>query len=257
MPVPPPPAELDLELTSDDVAFFADAGYLVIERLTHDDDVAWVNERYDEVLAVRNGSYVDFSGQADRSVEQFLQPELVLPELMATTVYRNARTVADQLLAQPASFSGGNLFHKPAASEGRTHWHQDESFHEHLDTMLGLPYEPTDSLTVWLALQDVTADMGALEFVPGSHRRGLLPYEFIDGDPAHEAFRARRVVDVDPSTAVCCRLKAGGATVHSTYTIHGAGGNASSTPRRAWTNSFFAPPVPHHLVAGDRERMAT
>jgi ectoine hydroxylase-related dioxygenase (phytanoyl-CoA dioxygenase family) len=259
MPVPPPATRFDIELTSDDVDFFATHGYLVIERLTTDDDVAWVNERYDEVLAVRNGSYVDFSGRGDRSVEQFLQPELVLPELMATTAYRNARAVADRLLAQPASFSGGNLFHKPPASAGRTHWHQDESFHEHLDVMLGRPYQASDSLTVWLALQDVTAEMGALEFVPGSHRRGLLPYELVDDDPTHEAFRARRVVDLDSAgvaDAVCCPLRAGGATVHSSFTIHGASGNASSTPRRAWTSSFFAQPVPHHLVAGDLQRMA-
>jgi len=255
MPTPPPAARFDVELSHDDVELMSANGYLVLDRITTDDEIDWLNARYDEVLAVRDGSYVDFSGKGDGSTEQFLQPELVLPELMATNTYRNARAIADRLLPTPAVFSGGNLFNKPAGSDSPTLWHQDESFHEHLDRMLGHDHHTTNSLTVWLALTDVTIEAGALRFVPGSHLHGLLPYELVD-DAEHEAFRARQVVGFDTSTAITCPIPAGAATVHLSQTVHGAGGNTTSGPRRAWTNSFFADPVPVHLTAGDRHRMA-
>jgi len=255
MPTPPPAIRFDLELTEDQAGFFAERGYLVLDRVTTDEEIEWLNGHYDAILATRGESYVDFSGDGTEAIEQFLQPELVLPELMATVTFRNARAIADRLLPSPAAYCGGNLFHKPAGSRRETAWHQDESFHEHLDGMLGVEHQPNHSLTVWTALQDVTDDAGALRFVPGSHRWGLLPYEFLDDDPEREAFRARRVVALDASTAVTCPIPAGGATVHDGRTVHGAGANLGSGPRRGWTNSFFAEPVPRHLIASDRARL--
>jgi ectoine hydroxylase-related dioxygenase (phytanoyl-CoA dioxygenase family) len=58
-------------------------------------------------------------------------------------------------------------FVKPPAAEGTREsvWHQD------------FPYNPIDRrgmLTVWMAIEDVPANAGALRFVPGSHRLGPL-----------------------------------------------------------------------------------
>ena len=62
-------------------------------------------------------------------------------------------------------------FVKPAATEGTREsvWHQD------------FPYNPIDRrgmLTIWVAIEDVPAEAGALRFVPGSHRLGPLALAF-------------------------------------------------------------------------------
>ena len=119
-------------------------------------------------------------------------------------------------------------FVKPPASDGTREsvWHQD------------FPYNPIDRrgmLTIWLAIEDVPAEAGALRFVPGSHRLGPLGRL----DLVSEEYRPADLLRDDDmglvGEPVTVALEAGEATVHDALTLHGAGPNMSSNPRRAWT----------------------
>jgi ectoine hydroxylase-related dioxygenase (phytanoyl-CoA dioxygenase family) len=114
-------------------------------------------------------------------------------------------------------------FTKPPASVGtrQSVWHQD------------YPYNPIDRrgfVSVWLAVEDVTEDMGAMRFVPGSHRLGPLGRFDLVGRE-HEWHETLRPV-TQP-------LAAGEATVHDGLMLHGAGENRSDRPRRGWTMIFI------------------
>jgi ectoine hydroxylase-related dioxygenase (phytanoyl-CoA dioxygenase family) len=115
----------------------------------------------------------------------------------------------------PSSTSGGS---------GQTVWHQD------------FPNHPIDRLggaTVWIALDDVSADQGAMSFVSGSHREGPLGRTYSSGTSTggkdHLAQypwlldRYRRSAPVE--------LQAGDATFHHPLTVHGAGANTTHRPR--------------------------
>ena len=82
-------------------------------------------------------------------------------------------------------------------------WHQDEAYWE--------PELEYHALGCWLPLHDVSEEMGTMQFVPGSHRRGVLPHHPKDGDVKLHLL----TVDVDTSTAVACPLTAGGCTFHT------------------------------------------
>ena len=123
-------------------------------------------------------------------------------------------------------------FTKPPQAEGtrQSVWHQD------------WPYNPIDRrgfLSVWIAVDDVTEEMGAIRFVPGSHRLGPLGRFDLVGEEHGWADVLRpedlELVD-DPVTQP---LAAGEATVHDGLTLHGAGENLSDVPRRAWTIIFI------------------
>ena len=46
------------------------------------------------------------------------------------------------------------------------HWHQDDAYYsQHVDSMT--------RMSVWIPLQDTTAEQGTIKVVPGSHKRGL------------------------------------------------------------------------------------
>ena len=57
------------------------------------------------------------------------------------------------------------LFNKAAAGGSDIPWHQDDG------SLWGLDREP--ELQIWTALDDAPVDGGCLEFLPGSHARGL------------------------------------------------------------------------------------
>ena len=90
-------------------------------------------------------------------------------------------------------------------------------------------------LTIWIAIEDVPAEAGALRFVPGSHRLGPLGRL----DLVSEEHTPRDLLRDDDmglvGEPVTVPLKAGEATVHDALTLHGAGPNTSTRPRRAWT----------------------
>ena len=121
-----------------------------------------------------------------------------------------------------------------------TGWHQD------------LPYLPVDGrhlLTMWLAIDDVEADMSTMEYVPRSHRigslgrqipfdaarRGELPIEVLAkaGMPKHWSEllndHDREFIGEKVSFAV----KAGEAIAHDGMMIHSTGANTSDKVRRA------------------------
>ncbi len=100
------------------------------------------------------------------------------------------------------------------------------------------PNFPLDrnALTVWIALCEITPDMGPVQFYSGSHKCGLL-----GGIPFHSKFD---LVDEYPELARFAlspahHMQPGDATVHHSLTVHGA--SANSTPHQRWSflTSYF------------------
>jgi ectoine hydroxylase-related dioxygenase (phytanoyl-CoA dioxygenase family) len=126
------------------------------------------------------------------------------------------------------------LFVKDEGSGVRTPWHND------------LPYWPltgTQVLTVWLALDPIVRDNGALEFIRGSHRwnRRYRPfYTDDDGHPAH-SFHAdgdefdelpRFEDERDRHDIVWWDMEPGDAIAFHGLTVHGAAGHCRPGMRR-------------------------
>jgi len=112
-------------------------------------------------------------------------------------------------------------FAKPAMYSVGTPPHQDQAFYyEHFDDEL--------AISLWVALDDVTENSGALEFVPTSVQT-LLPHtqsQCIGFD--RELAEAVDDLPFERVTVLC-----GGCVVHHAYTIHRTAPNRSNRPRRA------------------------
>ena len=95
--------------------------------------------------------------------------------------------------------------------------------------------DPTKVVTVWVGLDDATADNGALEVVPGSHRLGRvegrrsdLVFERNEIDPA--AFDTSQLVPVE--------VPAGTAIFFGPFLVHRSAGNTTDHDRRALLYSY-------------------
>jgi ectoine hydroxylase-related dioxygenase (phytanoyl-CoA dioxygenase family) len=113
------------------------------------------------------------------------------------------------------------LFCKAAVGGKSTPWHQDGEY---------WPIRPLETVTAWIALDDVDTENGCLRVIPGSHKsRELLSHH---KDTSGEgvlnlALKEELWHTADP---VDLELKAGQFSLHDVYMVHGAEPNRS--PRR-------------------------
>ncbi|WP_037490747.1 phytanoyl-CoA dioxygenase family protein [Sphingobium indicum] len=120
----------------------------------------------------------------------------------------------------------------------------------HQDTP-GHPYIESNFLTAWVALDEVAADMGALQFYSGSHKLGNLGYTH---DPAIRA-QWQPILDKYCVLTEPVTLQPGDATFHINGTMHGTQANTSGQPRWSWM-SVMVPGdarytgAPHRYIDG-------
>src|SRR5262245_59822686 len=120
---PPPATHFEVQPTAAEIEFFREHGYLVVERITSDEEIDWIRQIYDFIFsaeqAERPGAPVDRSGTrgADEPVmlSQAFMPEVRFPELLTTVHWRNARRYAAALLDTPEAelTSWGHMIRKP------------------------------------------------------------------------------------------------------------------------------------------------
>jgi ectoine hydroxylase-related dioxygenase (phytanoyl-CoA dioxygenase family) len=145
-----------------------------------------------------------------------------------TTARRFAR-VAAELLGVPAV----RLYHDQAlfkeAGGGPTPFHQDQFY---------WPFDKDLTVTMWMPLVDVPAEIGSMTFASGSHRLGhVADVPISDESEAHfRDFIEEKGLHLDTHGA----LAAGDATFHAGWTLHGAPPNPTGTLRAVMTVIYFA-----------------
>jgi hypothetical protein len=231
-----PPLSPPLRLTDAQVASFRRDGFLRIDALTDDAEVADLLVLYDELFH-RDGGFaagdrIELNADVARApLPQIVNPERYAPRLIQGQAYRNAGEIARQLLGSDCASTGNHAIVKPARIGGATPWHQDEAYWD--------PRYAHRAVSIWLALQPATLENGCMSFIPGSHRWPVLPHELLSADS-----HGLRLSETTPDAAqTICELPAAGATVHDGRTLHSAGPNLSARPRRALVFGFGLAPV--------------
>jgi ectoine hydroxylase-related dioxygenase (phytanoyl-CoA dioxygenase family) len=83
--------------------------------------------------------------------------------------------------------------------------------------------------------------MGAMQFVRGSHKRGLIPHLHAD-EPKHNLLIIDESI-IDENDIVPCPLKKGGATFHDKLTLHYTAVNTTDRQRLAFPVEFETRPT--------------
>jgi len=236
-----------IQLTDEQIRFYREEGYLVIDQISTPEELAALREIYDRLFSERagreRGDQFDLAGSDEEGKEaklpQILGPSNYAPEMLNTLAWANAGAITAQLWGAEAAYRGDHAILKPAGYGSPTPWHQDEAYWD--------PSVNHQSLSIWMPLQDVDASAGCLHFVPHSHEGEVLPHRPIGGDARVHGLELDPAAPVDLSTAVGVPLKAGGCTIHSQRTLHYAPANTSDTPRRAWIMMASQPTTPRKV----------
>ena len=129
-----------------------------------------------------------------------------------------------------------NLIWKPPGTTGRVQWHQDYAY---------WPLSAPSGLTMWLALDDVTEEMGCLHYIPGSHHLGeKQPTTFISpGSPSWRADLPPLEWESAEADAVAVPLSRGHMLLHHPLSWHMSPANLTQRHRRAWSLTFITSDV--------------
>jgi hypothetical protein len=222
-----------VELSSEQVESFREQGFLSLERITSDEDVAALRESYDRIFAERagrdEGFQFDLAGTDEEGKQarlpQILAPAKYAPEMNDSQLLQNATKIARQILGDDANCSFVHAILKPALDGAETPWHQDAAYWN--------PNVMARSISIWVPLQEATLENGCMEFVPGSHKLDVVPHQSIGGDTRVHGLELTEESRHHVENVVPCPIPAGGCTIHHGYMLHGAGANRSNRPRRA------------------------
>jgi hypothetical protein len=130
-----------------------------------------------------------------------------------------------------------NALTKDPHTGGELKWHQDYAY---------WPLAQPNAVTIWIALDDVTFDNGAVQMAKSSHLLGeRLPRVFGTGATY---FKDRRPAAVREITTPAdegldvdtLEMKAGEASIHHSLTWHASGENMTDRPRRASVFRYVA-----------------
>jgi len=237
-----PTVEFTADVSARNLAEFTERGFTSIERITSDEELAWLGEVYDLLFEERveavPGGYFDLIRPYD-SEGGDLQPQIITPEtryaeLRRTSFWRNGRMLASKLLGiDMKSLRGwGHMIRKPPRIGDSLPWHQDEAYWD--------PAFEYVALGCWMPLDPATLESGCMSFIPGSHRGEVRFHRHLGDDPKVHAL----VIDeVDASSAVPVLVAPGGAVFHHCRILHRSGPNRSARVRRAYANEWQLTPV--------------
>jgi ectoine hydroxylase-related dioxygenase (phytanoyl-CoA dioxygenase family) len=234
-PVPTMPTlDTDYPLTEAQIADFRRNGFVYLPGLCSADEVAYYRQA---IAAATYAHNTERRPLAERDTFrklalQTMQIRYHDPVVMQFVTARRFAKVAARLLAVTGVrlYHDQSLFKEPGGEVANiTPWHQD------------LYYWPFNEGTVcglWMPLIDLNETMGNLRFVKGSHLHGYLGDHHIS-DKSQAVYdqwiadHGADVVDVVP-------MRAGDATFHHGWCVHGARPNRSNVMREAMVVAYFA-----------------
>lgn len=174
----------------------------------------------------------DFADHPYRESGLVYSPHLLLPFVDEITRRPAILDQVSQILGPDLLVWSVTLFVKEAASPDYVSWHQD------------LTYWGLDSLqeaTAWLALSPATLESGAMRFIPGSHRREIVPHRDTFADSNLLTRGQEIAVAVDESEAVDVVLRPGQMSLHHGRLFHASRPNRSPDRRIGLAIRYISP----------------
>ena len=229
-------------LKQDQIDFFVENGYLIVEGLTTPEEV---EELRKDTVKIARGDYPCESikpANLDLSDTQILEDILCIhqPHYISPVMEKFARHtmicgVLSQITAAHLPHWDGSvkcmqsmLFVKPPKFQGQA-WHQDEIY---------IPTRDRSLIGAWIALDDATVENGCLWVVPGSHKTGYL-YPQRPHNNADEFDFSPESFGFDESLEVPVIVKAGTLVFFNGYLLHRSRKNRSEIFRRVLVNHYM------------------
>ena len=142
----------------------------------------------------------------------------------------------EDLMGPDIMLFGASIFAKGGRDRAYVSWHQDSAY-------FGL--DPHEEITAWVAFTQTTAENGALQVLPGTHRGPDMVHEETYAADNMLA-RGQSLKIEDDSRAVTIELQPGEFSLHHERTAHGSQQNRTARPADRLRVLLHPDPCPLH-----------
>ena len=216
-----------MALTKDEINFYNDQGYLLVEDVIsenqHKEMLALVDGFFEKSKMIRENDNIfdleDGHSSDNPRLKRIKQPHQHSQFFWDIITESKIEQILTDLLGDNVSLKTSKLNTKAPGGGAAVEWHQDWAFYPHTNDNV---------LALGLMLNDVDIDNGPLMVIPKSHKGPVLSH-FNNGvfcgaiDPDDS--------DFDMSKAVTLTGKARSMTIHHARTLHGSSPNNSNRDR--------------------------
>ena len=216
------------DATDDDVAFFEEHGWIVVEDAVDPADLGELESRCGELIERRNTHAFDWAWEKGKERDE---RDFKILQSSPTHCGRSSRTssyhtwavkFASTLMRRPVEFWYDQFLAKPPDNGAPTLWHQDEGYWgRNLDDL---------GITCWMPFHDVDPSNGCMHFIDGGHHDGVIEHRLVENVQSDLLY-----CEPDESRTVACPLRHGGVTFHHSKTPHMTPANSTSSWRRILT----------------------
>lgn len=229
-----------MHLTAAQIEAFKTNGYLLIDGFLPEETIERYRAAYMATVdqlraenALRNGAAADDSDDHEKVYQ--LRTAHLLHEAFDEHIRNPAfLDVVQSLIGADIQLVHYQGLYKPPLSGGSVNWHQDDFY---------WPSNTTEgSVSLWVPLDDATAENGCMWYVPGSHHR-ILPHDQLWDPQKRKGFYygITSLPEELASRAIPAEVRAGGIAIHSGSLVHCSRPNHSQRPRRALAAHFINP----------------
>lgn len=221
----------DYPISNEQVAQFQRDGHILLDDVL---PAEYIPPYHDAIAQTVSGRNKETRALKDRDTygRAFLQTTNLWEYSAKVKEYVMAKRFA-RIAARLLGVERVRLYHDQAlfkeAGGGITPWHQDQHY---------WPLDTNKTITLWMTLADIQADMGTLRFASGSHVEGYLGDIPISDES--EAQLREFVAEAGFTLTQADAMSAGAATFHSGWTLHSAPPNVSDRMRPAMTVIYYA-----------------
>lgn len=223
-------------LSPEELAKFREDGFILKKGICNPALLAQIRSEADglhERMAAQTPSNVHVSWEKPvegrpKLIKQLMNSEHVSPGLNTLMRSDEVLDIIETLVGPDISLFHSKLLMKAALDGTVTPWHQDYAYWKKGEN------RPVQ-VNAMLAIDPATKANGCIQFVPGTHKQGLIKHDREQG----VSFGVYLPGYFQPREgAVLCEMEAGDIVFFGSLVIHGSDGNYSPNHRRANTVAY-------------------
>jgi ectoine hydroxylase-related dioxygenase (phytanoyl-CoA dioxygenase family) len=216
-------------LSEDQKTFYREQGYLLgLPPIYTHGEMASLNAELPRLLALLQ------PGETAKDIREWHETSRYLYDIVMNPKIHD---LVEGILGPNFFLWASSFFIKEPFSKSTVGWHQDAYY---------WPMTPHNTVTVWLAFDDVDAENGAMKLIPGSQKQGMIKHRRSAATDSILTLELERG-QVREDQAIQFKLKAGEVSLHDDRAVHGSPANPSARRRAGLTLRYSGTNVKNDL----------
>lgn len=209
---------------------YQDEGYIMLREVCSPRELAPYAEAIRETVFNRASGLkpMEERDTYGKAFVQIINLWQMNPAVAKFVLAKRFAQIAADLMGVPAVrlYHDQALFKEPHG--GHTPWHQDQFY---------WPLNGAKTITMWMPLVHIPAEMMAMKFARASHHQG--PFNLTAISDESEKYFAQLIAEKKFPVHQIQEMAPGDATFHSGWCLHGAPGNATDRMREVMTIIYY------------------